>query len=166
MNLPKTDDNDRTHKNCKNGANTLSSHMVNGLFQKKTKQERGLKIYFSEPPPPPGIFRFVTLPLEVTEKTSFHSRKFCKIVWQPLEIPRSKTKTHGNFIWAFLEHSWSFHFYFNWCFFLDKCLIWYAQFKSLVLWNLEDPVVVQTLSCRMKITYHPLLTTDWLFFIN
>ena len=97
--------------------------------RKKPKQGRGLKIYFSEPTPPPGIFRFVTLPLEVTEKTSFHSRKFCKIVWQPLEIPRSKTKTHGNFIWAFLEHSWSFHFYFNWCFFLDKCLIWYAQFK-------------------------------------
>ena len=28
----------------------------------------------------PGIIRFVTLPLEILEKTSFHPWKFCKIV--------------------------------------------------------------------------------------
>ena len=43
-----------------------------------------------------GIFKYVLLPLEILEKTSFHPWKFCKIVWHPLEIPRSKTKTHGN----------------------------------------------------------------------
>ena len=39
------------------------------------------EIYFSEKNP--GIFRFVTLPLEIPEKTSFHPRKFCKIVTLP-----------------------------------------------------------------------------------
>ena len=49
-----------------------------------------------------GIFRFVTLPSEIPEKTSFYPQKFCKIVWHPLEIPRSKTKTHWNSTWIFL----------------------------------------------------------------
>ena len=40
-----------------------------------------------------GIFRFVTLPLKIPEKPSFH-QKFCKIVLHPLEIPVSKTKIH------------------------------------------------------------------------
>ena len=46
-----------------------------GLFQKKSKQGE-LRIYLSEPPPPPGIFRFVTLSLEILEKKSFHPWKF------------------------------------------------------------------------------------------
>ena len=84
----------------------------------------------------PGIFRFVILPIEIPEKTSFHPWKFCKVVWHPLEIPSSKTKTYGNSIWVFLEDPWKFHFFFNWplefqyavssvalgipCFFLDS----------------------------------------------
>ena len=28
----------------------------------------------------PGIFRFVTLPIEIPEKASFHPWKFCKFV--------------------------------------------------------------------------------------
>ena len=46
-------------------------------------------------------FRFVISPLEIPEKTSFHPWKFTKIVWHPLEIPRSKTKTHRNSTWVF-----------------------------------------------------------------
>ena len=36
---------------------------------------------------PPANFRFMTLPLEIPEKTSFHPWKFRKIVWRHLEIP-------------------------------------------------------------------------------
>ena len=39
-------------------------------------------------PTSPEIFKFVTLPLEIPKKTSFHSRKFCKIVWHSLGISR------------------------------------------------------------------------------
>ena len=81
---------------------------TNKLFWKKSKW--GLKIYFPEPSPPsPQIFRFVTLPLEIPEKASFYSWKFCKIVLHPLKILRSKTKTHGNSMWIFLQHPWKFH---------------------------------------------------------
>ena len=59
----------------------------------------------------PGILRFVVLPLEILGKTSFHPWKFCKIVWHPLKIPRTKAKSHGNSIWDFLEDSWKFHFF-------------------------------------------------------
>ena len=57
---------------------------MNGLYLQWAIPEKvqagggGLRIYFSENPP--GIFRFVTLPLEISEKTSFHSWKFCKIM--------------------------------------------------------------------------------------
>ena len=33
---------------------------------------------------------------------------------------------------------------------------------SNLFWNLEDSVLVETLSYRSKITYHPFIT-DWLF---
>ena len=32
-----------------------------------------------------GIFRFVTLPSEIPEETSFHPWKFCKIGWHTLK---------------------------------------------------------------------------------
>ena len=54
---------------------------------------------------PSGDFRFVTLPLEILEKTSFftpgNSVKLCAAILK-LEIPRSKTKTQGNFTSVFL----------------------------------------------------------------
>ena len=52
------------------------------------------------------------IPLEISKKTSFHPKKFCKIVWlwHFLEIPKSKTKTHGNSIF-FFEHPKKFHFF-------------------------------------------------------
>ena len=64
---------------------------------------------------PPGNFRFVTLSQEILERKSFfYPWKFCKFVWHSLEIPKSKTKTHGNSALIFLEHPWNFHFFFNW----------------------------------------------------
>ena len=79
-----------------------------GLFQKKI--QTGVT----------GIFKCVLLPLEILEKTSFHPWKFWKIMWHPLKIPRSKTKTldipHGFFlntsgistIILFLPWPWTF----------------------------------------------------------
>ena len=71
---------------------------------------------------PPGNFRFVTLPQVIPERKSFYPWKFCKFVWHPLEIPKSKTKTHGNSALVFLEHPgistsflidpWNFHMFF------------------------------------------------------
>ena len=69
------------------------------LQKKKSKQRWGekLKIYFSESAPLPWIFIFVTLPLQILEKTSFHpgnSAKICDIPSnfecqkpRPMEIP-------------------------------------------------------------------------------
>ena len=50
------------------------------------------------------IFQFI-----LRKKKSFHSWKFCKIMRHSLEIPRSKTKTHGNLTLVFLEYPWKFH---------------------------------------------------------
>ena len=69
---------------------------------------------YTSPKKSPEIFRFVTLHLEIPDKTRIDSWKFCKIVWHPLEIPRLKTKIHGNYIWFFLEHPWKSHFFFKW----------------------------------------------------
>ena len=78
---------------------------------------------------PPGIFRFVTLALEIPKKKSFHPWKFCKIVWHPLKVSRSKNMTHGHgnshdfFIntpgnsTSFLIKYWNFHILF--LFFLE-----------------------------------------------
>ena len=62
----------------------------------------------------PRNFRFVILPQEILQKKSFYPWKFCKFVWHPLEIPKSKIKTHGNSTIVFLEHPWNFHFLFYW----------------------------------------------------
>ena len=63
-------------------------NLHNSVFQKKSKQ-KGLRIYFSGKNP--GVFRFVTLSLEIPEKASFHQWKFSKIVCFFLN-------TLGNFI--------------------------------------------------------------------
>ena len=56
------------------------------------------------------IFRFVTLNLEILKKVKLYLWKFWKILWNLLEIPRSKNKTHGNSTWFIFE----FHFFFLW----------------------------------------------------
>ena len=69
---------------------------------------------------PPGNFKVVTLHLEISEKKSFHFWKFSKILWHPLQIPRSKAKTQAQdpwkstwYAWFFFEHpSWKFRFLF------------------------------------------------------
>ena len=87
----------------------------NGLFQKKFKQVRGrgvgLKIFFCENSP--GIFHFFTLPLEIPDKTKLNPWMFHKIVLDPLEISRPKTKIHGNSTLFFLGHPSKLHFVFN-----------------------------------------------------
>ena len=78
------------------------------LIPEKTKLG-DLRIYFSEKTP--EIFRFVTLPLEILDKTRLYRWKFHRIVLHPFETPRPKTKTHGNSTWFFLDHLWTFHFF-------------------------------------------------------
>ena len=64
-----------------------------GLFQINSKQVRVVDRYtFLKPPPLSGNFRFVTLPLEILEKTSFHSWKSCKIACHNFEIGNFKVK--------------------------------------------------------------------------
>ena len=72
----------------------------------------------------PGIFRFVTLSLEILEKTKLHLRKFHKIVCTTT-LGNSKTKNqdpweipHDCFLirWklhSFLLDPWNFHMLFN-----------------------------------------------------
>ena len=81
--------------------------------QKKSSKKRGGWGYtFLKKKP--GIFTFVTLTLENSEKKRFQLQKCFKIMWHPLEIPRSKTKTHGNSAWFFPDHPWKLDFFFNW----------------------------------------------------
>ena len=69
---------------------------------------------------PPGIFRFVTLTLKISKQKSTYPWKFCKFLWHPLEVSRSKIKTHGNSRF-FHERTWknpgislcSFFFFWN-----------------------------------------------------
>ena len=60
-----------------------------------------MKIYFKKNP---GIFRFLTLPPEISDETKLHPWKFCKIVLEPFKNLRPKTKTPGNstsfFFWS------------------------------------------------------------------
>ena len=58
--------------------------------EKKPKQG-GLRTYFLEKNS--KIFRFVTLHLEILDKTKLYPCKFREIVLHPLEIPRPKMKT-------------------------------------------------------------------------
>ena len=75
--------------------------------------------------PPLGFFIFFTLPLEIPDKTKLNPWIFHKIVLDPLEIPRPKTKTPleiphyfflvtlGN-LTSFLINPWKFHMLFLW----------------------------------------------------
>ena len=79
-----------------------------GLIQTKTK--RGLRIYFSESPPPP--LENLDLPLQIPEKTSFHSwkswknsAKLCDTLW--------KFQEFHIFFFSILENSMKFHLDFS-----------------------------------------------------
>ena len=56
---------------------------------------------------------FIFLLLEIPDKTKLNPWIFHKIVLDPLEIPRLKTKTPGNSTLFFLDHPWKSHFVFN-----------------------------------------------------
>ena len=64
--------------NMNNIFNIIRFRYTIGYSRKNPNRGRRLRIYFSEKNP--GIFIFVTLPLEILENTSFHPWKFCKIV--------------------------------------------------------------------------------------
>ena len=67
--------------------------MIIGLFQKKIQAEGFEDILFKKNP---EIFSFITLPMEILDKTKLYLCKFREIVLHPLEIPRPKMKTYGN----------------------------------------------------------------------
>ena len=70
--------------------------LYNGLFQKKKLRVWLRHIFFGKNP---EISRYVTLPLEIPDKTrlQLHSWSFCKVVLAtPLKIPEPKTKATGN----------------------------------------------------------------------
>ena len=84
-----------------------------GLSQKKKQTGGGWGYNFLKKNP--RNFRFVTLPVEIPEKTSIHPWKFSKTLsdtpWKfqiqkprPMEIPHQ----------FLLEHPWKFCFFFNW----------------------------------------------------
>ena len=75
------------------------SQPVSDYSRKKTNGGRGHT--FFESPPPPGIY-FFPLPLEIPEKTKLH-----KIVLDPLEVRRPKTKTLHILNYFFLVTLWN-----------------------------------------------------------
>ena len=92
---------------------TVSQQAIGGAIPEKSKQGR-LMIYFYEKNP--GIFRFVTLSLEIRKKTSFHRWKFCKLCGRyPFwKFQRQKARLREIPLSVFLEQPWKFHFFFNW----------------------------------------------------
>lgn len=62
----------------------------------------------------PWIFKFVPLTLELIDKRKFYPWKIWKSVSHCLEVPRLKTKAHGNSTWFLLDHPCKFHVFFNW----------------------------------------------------
>ena len=130
-----------------------------GLFQEKSEQRGGgVRVYFSEPPPPPPPtpMEFLDLslcPRKFQRKQAFTPWKFCRVVWHPLEISGSKTKSHGkytsflytpgnstsflidpwNFHMLFLQYPWKFHV-FNPRHCLD--FFWYSPFWGVLAKNL------------------------------
>ena len=67
-----------------------------GLFQKKTK--RGVEKIGTFLEKNPGNFSFLTLPLEISDKTKLHLWELHKIVLRP------KTKNLGNSTQFALDH--------------------------------------------------------------
>ena len=81
-------------------------------YSRKKKQGWGVEdtLFWTSP----GIFRFLTLPLEIPDKTKLHpiarleTQQNCIAHPQhPSENLRPKTKTPGNSTWLFLDHPWN-----------------------------------------------------------
>ena len=73
-------------------------------------------MYFSLLKKPPGVFRFVTLTLEVPKKKSFNPLKFCDTPWKFQGQKPRPMQIHMIFLWTPLEilenNSWNFHMFF------------------------------------------------------
>ena len=79
-------------------------------YSRKNPNGWGLRICFFEKPLEKNFF---SLPLEIPDRTKLSPWIFHKIVLDPSEIPRPKTKIPGNSTLFFLGHTWKFHFVFN-----------------------------------------------------
>ena len=68
---------------------------VIGLFQKKSKDRRGAEdiLFYPPLPPSPGVYRFVTLPLDIPKKMSSHSRNSAKFCYTPWKFQGQKPRT-------------------------------------------------------------------------
>ena len=130
-------------KYCKRGRNRK-----NGGETKVLKEVGALKWWGGIPSQTmdPGIFRFVTLSLEISGKMKFLPWKFHKIVLHPLEFPRPKTKTYGNFTWFFLNYQWKFHIFFYWPLKFPHSIFW------VPLETLPPPLFV--FFCNSPINYN------------
>ena len=62
---------------------------------------------------PPGIFHFLTLTLEIPDKTMLNPWIFNKIVLRSLGNLKSKKKDPWKLHLIFIGHRWKFHFAFN-----------------------------------------------------
>ena len=85
-------------------------YLASGYYRKK-KQTGELRTYFFENLP--EIFHIFTLFLEIPDKTKLNPWKFQKIVLDPLETLRPKTKTPGNSTLFLLGRPCKFRFTFN-----------------------------------------------------
>ena len=92
---------------------TVSQQAIGGLFQKNPNKGGWGYTFLKKDP---GIFRFVTLSLEIRKKTSFHRWKFCKLCGRyPFwKFQRQKPRPREIPLSVFLEQPWKFHFFFNW----------------------------------------------------
>ena len=100
-------------------------HKILGYSRKKTNRGEGVEYILLWTPLEYFIFTF---PMEISDKEKLHPWKFYKILLDPLEIPRTKTKIHGNSILFFLGRHlklhivlfnklltpWKFHMLFLW----------------------------------------------------
>ena len=99
---------------------------INGLFQKKSKQgEQGVEdILFWKALP--EILDLWLYPKKFQRKKAFTPGNSANLCDTPLEIPKWKTKTHGNSALVFLEHPWSLLFFFldPWNFYVFSSRPW------------------------------------------
>ena len=102
-----------------------------GCSRKKFRQGWLKHSYFFQKIP--GIFRFVTLSLEILEKTKLHLRKFHKVVLEPLGIPRPKSKSHGNSTLLFFDQV-KIALFFTWFQEFPYALQYPWKFHVLILW--------------------------------
>ena len=88
--------------------------LYNGLFQKGPGNVVGDTLPFLENPLK-FLSIYVTLPLAIPEKITFHSGNFCNVkLCQLISLENSRTKNQGHWKFQFFSyHAWKFHIFFN-----------------------------------------------------